>query len=51
MMMKCSKLKNKITPSEFLTLFGCDEEEMAEVVKKVEKIYNERNEIIDNQQD
>ena len=48
MMMKCSILENKITSKEFLTMFGCDEEKMAEVVKKVEMIVNERNYIIEN---
>ena len=47
-MMTCSKLKNKLTQREFLTLFGCDDEKMSEVVKKLEIILNERNDIIDN---
>ena len=48
MMTKCSKLKHKITPKEFQILFGCDEDSMAEVVKKVEMIEKERNDIIEN---
>ena len=41
-------MKNKITPKAFQILFGCDEDSMAEVIKKVEMIEKERNDIIEN---
>ena len=48
MLTKCLKLENKITSKEYRSLFGCDEEKMAEVVKKVEKIIQERTNILEN---
>ena len=46
MMLNCTKLNNKLTKKEYFTMFGSDEDKMAEVVKKVEKIVAERSDIL-----
>ena len=48
MMLKCAKLVNKLTQNEFYSLFGSDEDKMADVIKKVDKIIDERTNILDN---
>ena len=48
MMLKCTKLTNKLKQKEFSALFGSDEDKMSEAVKKVEKIVLERIDILDN---
>ena len=48
MLTKCMKLQNKITHTDYRSLFGCDVDKMAEVVKKVEAIVEEREAILEN---
>ena len=48
MFINCMKVQNKLTNTEYRSLLGCDVEKMAEVVKKVEAIVEEREAILGN---
>ena len=48
MMVKCMKIQNKLTQKEFNSLFESDEDKMSHVIRKVDKIVEERNRILEN---
>ena len=47
MMMECLKLGEKLNFHEYSALFGENEEKIAKVIKKVEKIQNIRSTLLD----
>ena len=48
MMMECLKLGDMLNLQEYNTLFGENEEKIAKVIKKVEKILNSRSTLLDD---
>ena len=47
MMTECFRLGELLNLKEYLSIFGEDDEQMAEVIKKVEKLQMKRDELLE----
>ena len=47
MLTSCSKLQNKITKKEYVSLFGIDEDPMIMIIQKIENIIDERKQLLE----